>query len=79
MTNKEIVEDLKDYLINLMNCTDNQEMKNRLHFLHSGSLIDYCKCEKCGSKFAPKDGFKSSFVILSSDNLQNKILDTIKK
>lgn len=69
MTDREIIETLKEEIINLRNCTDNPELIKRLYSILNGDIIDYCKCPKCGEKFDPREEMKSSYKILSHENL----------
>ena len=64
MTNKEIIEDIKDYLINLYNCTEDTKIRIKLKTILQGSIIKRCKCPMCGEKFDPIENMKYSEKIL---------------
>lgn len=72
MSNEEIINELREEIINLRNCTDDPQMIARLYKILNGDIVSRCKCPNCGNKFDPREEMKHAFRILSHENLNNK-------
>ena len=64
MTNEEIIEEVREDLINLLNCTDDVEMKAKLKTILQDDIVERCRCPMCGEKFDPRKNIKHSKRIL---------------
>ena len=64
MSDKEIIEALREEIILLYNCADSEIIKTKLFYILNGDKIEQCKCPKCGEKFSPKENIKLSVKIL---------------
>jgi len=71
MTKYEILNEIREDLVNLYNCTDEPEVKGIIKTILNKDYIDYVKCPKCGNKFEPEEGMKHSFKILPLPNPEN--------
>lgn len=64
MTNEKIIEELREDIITLLNCTDDAEMKKKLKTILQESIVQRCKCPSCGEKFDPRENMKYAKRIL---------------
>jgi hypothetical protein len=64
MTDNEIINELKEEIILLLNCTESAKIKEKLLFILNGNVIDMCKCPMCGETFNVDENEKHSFKIL---------------
>ena len=56
------MEEIKEFLINQYQSAD-EDTKKRIKILLKNEVVDYCKCPKCGTKFTPEEGQKSSVLM----------------
>lgn len=56
------MEEIKEFLINMYQSAD-EDTKRRIKILLKNEVVDYCKCPRCGEKFEPEEGRKSSILM----------------
>lgn len=65
MTPKEIINELREEVTLLLNCTDDERVKEKLLYILNGEKIDLCKCPQCGETFPVNDDtMKGSMKVL---------------
>ena len=69
--NDNIIENLHNYLTELAIHATDERMKRRLLEIRDMEVVDYCKCPNCGCKFDVHDGWKGSWRLVSSKNIDN--------
>lgn len=71
MSKDEILQEIREGLINIYNCSDEPSVKSMIKTILDKDYIDYVKCPSCGNKFEPEEGMKHSFKILPLPNKHN--------